>query len=189
LRFFRFGLTMGEEENAMTTLTPPRNAMDPIAPINREAISRLSRVIDSEPAVPTAPRLVGTDGEEVELPDEVYRVLTIVVNEMKAGHAVTVTPLSQRISTQQAADLLGVSRPTLVDLLETGKIAFEQPGRHRRVLLSDVLAYREEKHRSAIRTLDELTAEASAAGLYDVSAPDYAEALTKARAASSGGQA
>lgn len=141
----------------------------------------LSRAIAREPEHPKEPMLIGTDGEAVALPEEIYRVLAIVVNEMKAGHAVTITPLGQRISTQAAADLLGVSRPTLVKLLETGEIAYEQPGRHRRVLLTDVLSYRQEKHRSAMTTLDALTAEASGAGLYDVSAEQYAKALKEAR--------
>ena len=165
----------------MSTLTKSRNAVEPINPVDREAISRLSRVLESTPQHPQTPRLIGADGETVEVPAEIFRVLTIVAHEMKAGHAVTITPLSQRISTQLAADLLGVSRPTLIKLLETGEIAFEQPGRHRRVLLTDVLSYREDRHRAAIATLDQLTAEASAAGLYDVGAEQYAEALTKAR--------
>lgn len=166
----------------MNASTKSRSAVNPISPVNREAISRLSRMIDNVPSDPVAPMLIGTDGERVALPEEIYRVLTIVVNEMKSGHAVTITPLSQRISTQEAADLLGLSRPTLVKLLETGEIAYEQPGRHRRVLLTDVLNYREEKHRAAMDTLDTLTAEASAAGLYATSSDDYKEALRKARA-------
>jgi excisionase family DNA binding protein len=166
----------------MNALTKSRNAIDPINPVHRDEISRLSRVMESTPLHPQVPMLIGTDGEQVALPEEIYRVLTIVVNEMKAGHAVTITPLSQRISTQMAAELLGLSRPTLIKLLETGEIAYEQPGRHRRVLLTDVLKYREERHRVAIGKLDELTGEASGAGLYDVGAEEYADALKRARA-------
>ncbi len=165
----------------MSATTASRNAVNPISPIDRDAISKLSRVMESVPAHPVVPMLIGTDGETVALPDEIYRVLTIVVGEMKAGHAITITPMSQRISTQEAADLLGLSRPTLVKLLETGQIAYEQPGRHRRVLLTDVLTYREDKHRSAMDTLDTLTGDASESGLYDTSSEDYAVALKAAR--------
>ena len=165
----------------MTASTQSRSSIDPISPVDRDAISKLSRMIESLPANPASPMLIGRDGERVALPDEIYRVLTIVVDEMKSGHAITITPHSQRISTQEAADLLGLSRPTLVKLLETGEIAYEQPGRHRRVLLSDIVKYREEKHRAAMDTLDTLTSEASGAGLYASTSDDYKEALKRAR--------
>ena len=74
---------------------------------------------------------------------EVFEVLRDVVDAMAQGQAVTIAPVHQRLTTQEAADLLGVSRPTVVKLLESGEIPFEQPGRHRRVRLADVLAYRE----------------------------------------------
>lgn len=166
----------------MTASTQSRSAINPISPVDRDAISKLSRMIESLPASPTSPMLIGRDGERVALPEEIFRVLTIVVDEMKSGHAITITPLSQRISTQEAADLLGLSRPTLVKLLEAGEIAYEQPGRHRRVLLTDIVKYREEKHRAVMDTLDTLTAEASGAGLYANTADDYKKALEQARA-------
>jgi excisionase family DNA binding protein len=84
-------------------------------------------------------------GDRVELPAEVYRVLRQVVEAMQHGLAVTVAPLTQTLTTQQAADLLGVSRPTLVKLLGEGAIPFERAGTHRRILLRNVLAYRERR--------------------------------------------
>ncbi|GIG88978.1 helix-turn-helix domain-containing protein [Plantactinospora endophytica] len=81
-------------------------------------------------------------GDQVELPSEVYKVLRQVVEALRQGLAVTVAPLTQTLTTQQAADLLGVSRPTLIKLLDQGRIPFERAGTHRRVLLRDLLAYR-----------------------------------------------
>lgn len=81
-------------------------------------------------------------GEQVELPAEVYRILHHVIDAMQAGLAVTVAPTSQTLTTQQAAELLGVSRPTVVKYLDNGEIAHTKVGSHRRVLLSDVLAFR-----------------------------------------------
>ena len=93
-------------------------------------------------------------GEQVEIPAEVYGVLRQVIEAMSRGLAVTVVPRTQTLSTQQAADLLGVSRPTLIRLLERGQIPFEKPGSHRRVLLRDVLAYRDERREQQYRALD-----------------------------------
>ena len=62
---------------------------------------------------------------------------------------ITLVPRTQRLTTQEAADFLGVSRPTLVKLLEDGKIPYEQPGRHRRILFTDLLAYLERQQQSA----------------------------------------
>jgi excisionase family DNA binding protein len=84
-------------------------------------------------------------GDRVELPAEVYRVLRQVVEALRQGLAVTVAPLTLTLTTQQAADLLGVSRPTVIKLLEEGAIPFERTGTHRRIMLRDVLAYREQR--------------------------------------------
>jgi excisionase family DNA binding protein len=92
-----------------------------------------------------APRylLAGPDaGEQVVLPEDVYRILHHVVNALQAGLAVTVAPTTTTLTTQQAADLLGVSRPTIVKYLDAGQIPHTKAGSHRRVLLSDVLAFR-----------------------------------------------
>lgn len=87
--------------------------------------------------------LSGPDvGDQVALPAEVYQVLRKVVDAMSAGLAVNVAPVSQRLTTQQAADLLGVSRPTLIKMLDAGQIPFEKVGTHRRVRLGDVIAVR-----------------------------------------------
>lgn len=72
----------------------------------------------------------------------------------------------------RTADLLGVSRPTLIKLLEDGKIPFEQPGRHRRIRLDDLLAYRDRRRKERSRTLDELVQQTEASGLYDDEVPE-----------------
>jgi excisionase family DNA binding protein len=112
--------------------------------------------------------LVGPNGELLQLPPEVFVVLREVVEALTQGLAITIAPHRMVLSTSEAADILGVSRPTLVRLLESGEIPFEQPGRHRRVRLADVLAYHERARRRLAAGLDQMVADAEDAGLYDL---------------------
>jgi excisionase family DNA binding protein len=110
--------------------------------------------------------LTGPDGTRLELPAEVFEVLREVVAALSQGLAITVAPHQTVLSTSEAAHLLGVSRPTLVRLLESGEMPFDKPGRHRRVRLADVLAYQERSRRRRAVLLDQMVADAEAAGLY-----------------------
>jgi excisionase family DNA binding protein len=93
-------------------------------------------------------------GERVELPAEVYEVLRKVVDALAHGLAVTVAPQALTLTTQQAADLLGVTRPTVVKILDGGGMPYERVGTHRRLLLSDVLAYRERRRAEQYAALE-----------------------------------
>jgi excisionase family DNA binding protein len=111
----------------------------------------------------------------------VYRVVVEVVEAMREGKIITLVPRTQRLTTQEAADFLGISRPTLVKLLEDGKIPYDQPGRHRRIGFTDLLAFAERRHEGRRAALDQMTEDASEAGLYGGAPEDYAAALKKAR--------
>ena len=125
--------------------------------------------------------LLGPDGEQVPLPAEVYRVLRQVVDVMRQGKATLVAPQGLLLTTQEAADFLGVSRPTLVKLLEDGAIAFERPNRHRRVRLQDLIDFQQRRRAERRAALNQLTEEAGELGLYDGTPADYATALKSAR--------
>lgn len=112
------------------------------------------------------PELVMPDGTRIDLPSEVATVLRDVVVAMAEGKAVSVAPQHTTLTTQQAADLLGVSRPTLIKLLEAGELPYTTPGRHRRLRLSDVLDYRDRIRHERDRRLDELADLSDEAGLY-----------------------
>jgi excisionase family DNA binding protein len=105
-----------------------------------ERLNRLDAVLAGP-----APVAVTAGEDRVELPDSVLALLHQVVEVMRRGVAVTVVPQSELLTTQRAADLLGVSRPTLIRLLENGAIPYERTGTHRRVLLHDVVAYRDRR--------------------------------------------
>ncbi|MEZ5554528.1 helix-turn-helix domain-containing protein [Haliea sp.] len=96
--------------------------------------------------------------EDLILPGHVLQILLEVLSEMSKGNAISLVPHHHELSTQEAANLLNVSRPFLVGLLEQGEIPFRKVGTHRRVLLKDVMAYKERTDQQRKDSLDELTA-------------------------------
>ena len=127
----------------------------------RELDEKLSRAPDHEAT------LIGPNGEQLRLPMSVYVVLSRAVHEMARGRAVTLAPLDKDLSTNQAADLLNVSRPYLVNSLLGRKIPYHTVGTHRRIKLQDALAYRQRRDREAREALREMAAVAQELGLYE----------------------
>src|SRR5215475_3267985 len=109
-------------------------------------------------AVPARARLVAPDGSEIEVPDELYEVLRDVVEALSHGLAITIAPHNTMLTTQEAADLLNISRPTLVRLLTDGEIPYALRGRHRRVLLRDIIDYQQRTRRERRQALDQMAA-------------------------------
>lgn len=147
----------------MTTPVLERTILPP-----SESLESLAALLETLGPRPTT--LTGPDGQRLHLPAEVFDVLREVVDAMAQGLAITIAPVHQRLTTQDAADLLGVSRPTVVKLLEAGEIPFEQPGRHRRVRLADVLAYRDRAATERRAALDRMVEIADEADLYELTA-------------------
>lgn len=100
--------------------------------------------------------LVDPDGVARPIPDEIFRALEQVANALANGNGVTVAPYRMLMTTQQAADFLGISRPTFVKLLERGEVPFDLRGRHRKVALRDVVDYQERSHRERGAALDDI---------------------------------
>jgi excisionase family DNA binding protein len=111
-------------------------------------------------------RLVGPDGDEIELPEGIHELLVSIVENLKAGNGVTVIPMHAELTTVEAAELLNVSRPFLIKQLEAGALPFHMVGTHRRLRLADVLAYRDRMDEQAEEALAAMTAEAEDLGLY-----------------------
>ncbi len=91
----------------------------------------------------------------VELPTSALRLLVDILSELADGNAVKVVPIHAQLTTQEAADLLNVSRPHLVKLLESGALQFHKAGKHRRVRFSDLMAYKAAQAKSSAAALDE----------------------------------
>jgi excisionase family DNA binding protein len=119
------------------------------------------------PATGPVARLTGPDGETVEVPAAVYRVLRTMLSALDAGQAATISVHGTQLSTQQAADLLGVSRPTLVRLLDSGQIPSSRPNKHRRIRLEDLETYRLRRHQTRAEGLAAMVEISADLGLYD----------------------
>lgn len=107
-----------------------------------------------------AATLRGPNGEAVILPASAFDALRLVVRWMAEGRTINLVPSGSTISTQQAADMLGVSRPHVVRLLDKGEMMFDQPGVHRRIPVEEVIAYRERRRterRAGLQRIGEIS--------------------------------
>jgi excisionase family DNA binding protein len=107
-------------------------------------------------------RIQADDGSEeaVAIPASALRLLTEILTEMAKGNAVTLIPIHAELTTQQAADILNVSRPFLIRLIEEGKIPFRKVGTHRRVRFHDLMEYKRNIDQDRLKVLEELSAQA-----------------------------
>ena len=106
--------------------------------------------------------------EPIALPAGALAVLLDVLKFMSLGHGITLFPRLAEVSTVEAADILNVSRPYVIKLLEKGDMAFRRVGSHRRIQLKDVLAYKAESDKRMDEAMDELVALSQEHGLYDL---------------------
>lgn len=101
------------------------------------------------------------DGDEVlQVPVKAIRLLVDILDAMARGDAVSLIPIHKELTTQEAANLLNVSRPYLVKLIENGEIPFHKNGVRRKVLFKDLMEYKHKRDQASMALLDELTAEA-----------------------------
>ena len=98
--------------------------------------------------------------EAIAIPASALRLLTEILAEMAKGNAVTLIPVHAELTTQQAADILNVSRPYLIRLIEEGKIPFRKVGTHRRVRFQDLMEYKRNTDQDRLKVLEELSAQA-----------------------------
>lgn len=110
--------------------------------------------------------------EVLELPCSLFTVLAKAAEALAQGHSVSIVHYDQELTTQQAADLLGVSRPYLVRLLEEGKIRYHKVGTHRRILMGDLQSYKRIRDERRRADLSELIRVSETLGLYDDESPD-----------------
>src|ERR1051325_7015578 len=103
----------------------------------------------------------GSEREQaVRIPAVAFRLLVNILTQMAKGNAITLIPVHAELTTQQAADLLSVSRPYLVQLIENGSIPFRKVGSHRRVRFDDLMQYKKSIDQARLKSLDELARQA-----------------------------
>lgn len=124
----------------------------------RASATELSRLLAEKPVSDCA--RVSLDGRDLVLPRYAVALLRDLLAEMAQGNAVTVVPTHAELTTQEAANLLNVSRPHLVKLLDQGKMEFTKTGSHRRTRYRDLMAYKQARHEASEAQLDELTHQA-----------------------------
>jgi excisionase family DNA binding protein len=114
------------------------------------------------------PVLVTADNTRHELTPGLADLLAQIAEALAQGHGVTVIPRQRLLTTQEAADLLNVSRPTLIKRLEAGELPYEMRGRHRRIRLDDLLTYQDRLRVQRAEALDAMQQHAEEDGLYDL---------------------
>ena len=129
----------------------------------QQALRQLAPIAGSaEPGQRVRVQAEGTDGEEhrVVVPRQAFELFLEVLGQLANGNAVTIVPVQAELTTQQAADLLNVSRPHLVSLLESGELPFRRVGTHRRISAAALFEYKARDDARRAQVMAELTAEA-----------------------------
>ena len=133
-----------------------------IEPQDAGSLQGVGRVLRRGPA-----KLVGPKGELAELPKPLYLLLKDIVKRLAEGRSLVLMPEDKQLTTQQAGELLGVSRPYLIRLLDAGEMPYSLVGKHRRITLRDVLTYAKRQASARRSALDKMARDAYEAGLYD----------------------
>ena len=117
-------------------------------------------------------KLVGPDGESRKLPDTLYAFLVELIELLQRGKCVYVLQNQARLTTAEAAAMLGTSRQFLVNLLESGEVPHHKVGSHRRIYVQDLVAYKAKRDNHRKRVLRDLVSSEVAEGLYEKISPN-----------------
>lgn len=142
-------------------------------PDEREAIiarDACQRLVDSDNGAEAIQHFITDSRQEepIEVPAAAIAVLRDILKFMSQGHGLTLFPRLAEVTTVEAAEILNVSRPYVIKLLEEGAMPYRKVGRHRRIHLRDLLAYKQESDRRSDEAMNELVALSQELGLYDL---------------------
>ncbi|CCQ65547.1 excisionase domain protein [Crocosphaera watsonii WH 0402] len=126
-----------------------------------EEIAKISsQILDSCSVTNETCELKVNEDQTITIPSSILPQLRDILNHIAQGNDIKIVPIKQELTTTEAASILNVSRPYLVELLESGKIPFRKVGVRRRILYQDVITYKEKVDAQRRKTLAELTAQA-----------------------------
>lgn len=156
----------------MSGATAPQRGVLPVGTTPPEELRRLMRLLRPRPEpVGESPRelpmLVGSSGDEMLLPQAIYNLLCDIVPRLMRGEEIVVLREDRPLTTQQAADLLGMSRPYLKGLLDKNIIPYHRVGTHRRLQFADVMTYKVRRDAERMSKMDELIALSDELGVYE----------------------
>lgn len=122
-----------------------------------KALESLSKLIEGHHNMPRIIPLASLSKfKELVMPIGIFELILELLNQAAQGHSVTLIPSNKEFTTQEAADLLNVSRPFVIKLLEEGKIPFHKVGAHRRIKAQDLMTYRRAGEEESLEAFQEL---------------------------------
>ena len=142
-----------EQYRRMSPVTAPEEQKGHVV----ELFRLLEKVAHAPKEEPGHCKFVGPQGESISIPESVFYGLERVAEVLARGDAITIVPVGKELTTQQAANLLNVSRQYLVRLLDAGNLPYTKTGKHRRLKVEDVLAFKRRRARERKAALDDLT--------------------------------
>lgn len=150
-------MSVSRHEQIETVAPTPAEAL-----LAQKSSLQLARLIKNKSQRPIRFRIQSGNAPEetVSIPASAFHLLNDILAQMAQGNAISLIPVQAELTTQQAADILNVSRPFLIEQLEQGAIPHRKVGTHRRILFKDLTAYKERMDRNRLQALDELTAQA-----------------------------
>lgn len=151
----------------MTSIEQANSPTPEDSDLARQSSQILARFTSREPRVSVRVHAEGDrpEIESVTIPVPAFRLLVDILDQMAKGNAVTVLPVQAELTTQQAAELLNVSRPFVIKLIEDKLLPCKMVGSHRRILFRDLMDYKRQIDSERMKVLDELAAQAQALGM------------------------
>lgn len=150
--------------------------MSEIKNVNKPTKREQQVAIKSYPALEEVLKHLGTEEPEIEIeetkdqikiPLKALKLLNQILKAMSKGQSISIIPTATELSTQKAAEILGCSRPFLVELLEEGNIPFTKVGTHRRVKMEDIIVFKQKQKKKQKQHLIEMMQNDEELGLYD----------------------